>query len=429
MEAASQIVVPPVDTGSGKMRTMPAGGPPSESISATQARRIALASQGFVDPRPAGKVDRRHLRRVFARVGIIQIDSVNVLVRSQELPLFARLGPHRHDLIPEATAAAELFEFWAHEACHLPVALHPLIRWQMDAAMRGHTWGGVARIWREEPQYVTSVLEEVRERGPLTVGMLVDPGPRTEGMWGWSRGKRALEFLFWTGQLTARRGRQFERRYDLPERVLPANVLAAPTPSEPDARRELLAIASRCLGVATERDLADYFRLRLPNSRPRIAELVEEGRLIPAAVRGWKDQAYLHPDARLPRWVRARALLSPFDSLVWERSRTERLFGMRYRLEIYVPAPKRIFGYYVLPFLLGDNLVGRVDLKADRQTGVLRVQGAFAEPGVDTGLVASELAAELASMAGWLGLDGVAVGERGDLAPSLRQALTACAGP
>ncbi len=405
------------------MLTVPAGGPPPESISAAQARRIALASQGFVDPRPTGKVDRRHLRRVFGRVGIIQIDSVNVLVRSQELPLFARLGPHRHDLIPEAAAANELFEFWAHEACHLPVALHPLIRWEMAAAMRGEMWGGVAQIWRDEPRYVESVLGEVRERGPLTVGMLVDPGPRTEGMWGWSRGKRALEFLFWTGQLTARRGRQFERWYDLPERVLPAHILAAPTPSEPDAKRELLAIAARCMGVATERDLADYFRLRLPRSRPLIAELVEEGRLIPIMVKGWKDPAYLHPDARLPRWVRARALLSPFDSLIWERARTERLFGMRYRIEIYVPAPKRIFGYYVLPFLLGDDLVGRVDLKSDRQARVLRVQGAFAEPGVDTGLVASELASELASMAAWLGLDGVAVGERGDLAPALRSDL------
>jgi uncharacterized protein YcaQ len=303
--------------------------------------------------------------------------------------------------------------------------MHPLIRWQFDRAFRGETWGGVARIWSEEPEYVKAVLEEVREIGPLTVGMLVDPGQRSEGMWGWSRGKRALEFLFWTGQITARRGRQFERWYDLPERVIPAHILGAPTPSEHDARRELLAIAGRSLGVATERDLADYFRLRLPKPRAQLAELVEEGRLLPVTVRGWKGQAYLHPDARLPRWVRARALLSPFDSLIWERARTERIFGMRYRVEIYVPPSKRTFGYYVLPFLLGDCLVARVDLKSDRQAGVLRVQAAFAEPDVDTGLVASELAAELISMATWLGLDGVAVGRRGDLAPALRQAVTA----
>jgi len=360
---------------------------------------------------------------VFGRVGIIQIDSVNVLVRSQELPLFARLGAHRRDLIPAATAAGELFEFWAHEACHLPVALHPLIRWQMDAAFRGETWGGVARIWREEPKFVELVLEEVSERGPLTVGMLSEPGPRSEGMWGWSRGKRALEFLFWTGQVTARRGRQFERWYDLPERMLPAAVLAAPTPDEADARRELLALAARCLGVATERDLADYFRFRLPRTRPHIADLVEQGRLVPVKVQGWKEPAYLHPDARLPRWVRTRALLSPFDSLVWDRARTERLFGMRYRIEIYVPSAKRVHGYYVLPFLLGDRLVARVDLKADRQAGVLRVQGAYAEPAVDVARVASELAGELTSMANWLGLGDVAVGDRGDLAPPLRRAL------
>jgi len=402
---------------------MPAGGPRPETLSLSQARRIALVAQGFADHRPAGKVDRRHLRRVFDRVGLIQIDSVNVLVRSQELPLFARLGPHRRDLIPMATATGQLFEYWAHEASHLPVELHPLIRWQMDAAFRGQTWGGVARIWRESPRYVEAVLTEVRARGPLTIGMLSEPGARTEGMWGWSPGKRALEFLFWTGQVTARRGRQFERWYDLPERMLPPSVLAAPTVPESDAWRELLAIAGRCLGVATEGDLADYFRLRLPRARPHIADLVEAGRLVPVQVDGWTAPTYLHPEARLPRWVRARALLSPFDSLIWERSRTERLFGVRYRIEIYVPPAKRVHGYYVLPFLLGDRLVARVDLKAERRTSTLLVQAAWAEPGHDTGLVAAELAAELSSMAGWLGLDAVAVGQRGDLVAPLRQAV------
>ena len=395
------------------------------TLSADQARRIALGAQGFADKAPGGAVDRRHGRRVLDRVGLIQIDSVNVLVRSQELPMFARLGDHRRDLIPSMTAAGDVFEYWAHEASHLPVAVQPLLRWRMDDAREGRgTWGPVSAIAHEEPALVASVLAQVAERGPVTTSMIEGGGERSDGMWGWSPGKRALEYLFWSGQITSRRGANFERWYDLPERMLPPTVLDTPTPTPRDAKKELLVLGARSHGVGTARDLADYFRLNIPESRPLLAELVDEGRLLPAEVRGWKDPAYLHPDARRPNNPKGRALLSPFDSLVWERSRTERIWGFRYRIEIYVPQTKRVHGYYVLPFLLDGHLVARVDLKADRKAGVLLVQGAFAEPDVHddpdrTAEVARQLHAELSSLAAFLGLDGVEVKPNGDLAPAL----------
>ena len=390
------------------------------SVSADQARRIALGAQGFAEPPPKGTIDRRHGRKVLDRVGLIQIDSVNVLVRSQELPLFARLGGHRRDLIPSMTKAGDLFEYWAHEASHVPVDLQPLLRWRMDDAREGRgTWKGVAAIRHEEPELVRSVLDQIRERGPLTTGMIEGGGERGRDMWAWSPGKRALEYLFWSGELTARRGTNFERWYDFPERALPARVVEAPTPAVADAKKELLLLGARSHGIGTARDLADYFRLNVPESRPLLDELVGEGRLLPAEVAGWKDRAYLHPGARRPNNPKGRALLSPFDSLVWERSRTERIWGFRYRIEIYVPKPKRVHGYYVLPFLLDGRLVARVDLKSDRSAGVLLVQGAFAEPGIDPVHVAGELQGELASLAAFLGLDGVEVKPHGDLAPAL----------
>jgi len=393
------------------------------TLSADQARRIALGAQGFAEAAPKGAVDRRHGRRVLDRVGLIQIDSVNVLVRSQELPLFARLGDHRRDLIPAMTKAGDLFEYWAHEASHVPVGLQPLLRWRMDDAREGRgTWKGVAAIRHEEPALVQSVLDQVRERGPLTTGMIEGGGERGDDMWAWSPGKRALEYLFWSGDLTARRGVNFERWYDLPERALPDRVIAAATPTPADAKKELLMIGARSHGVGTARDLADYFRLNIPESRPLLDQLVDEGRLLPAEVSGWKDRAYLHPGARRPNNPKGRALLSPFDSLVWERSRTERIWGFRYRIEIYVPKPKRVHGYYVLPFLLDGQLVARVDLKSDRQAGVLLVQGAFAEAVPDRPRVAEELAAELHDLAAFLRLDGVEVKPNGDLAPLLAAA-------
>ncbi len=356
---------------------------------------------------------------MFDQVKLIQIDSVNVLARSQELPLFARLGPHNRTLLPAMAADAELFEYWAHEASLLPIAHHHLFRWLMHERHWSSSWA--SRVLHDRPGYFEAVLAEVAACGPITATELSDPGAKSGPWWGWSHGKQALELLFRQGRVTARRRSNFEREYDLVERMIPADVLARPVVDEADARRELLTLAADALGVATARDLLDYYRMNVVKARPRIAELVEEGRLVPVRVEGWKDEAYLAPGAAMPRRITARALLSPFDSLVWDRARLERVFGVRHRIEIYTPQPKRIYGYYVLLFLLGESIAARVDLKADRHAGVLRVHGAFLEPGHDPIGVGGELAEELALMAGWLGLDSVGVGEGGDLAPVLRR--------
>jgi uncharacterized protein len=385
----------------------------AERLSLPQARRIALAAQGFADPRPAGRVTRRHLRRVLDRMGLIQIDSVNVLVRSQELPLFARLGAHPRTLIPEATAAGELFEYWVHEASHVPTRHHHLHRWKMA---REHQW----QLSTRRPGYADEVLARITAEGPICAGDLkARVGPKGS-WWDWDDGKIALEQLFWQGRLAAtRRASDFARIYDLAERVIPADVLSRPTPPEHEARKELLVLAARHLGVATLEDLTDYHRQKNAPCKPLLAELVEEGALVPAKVDGWAKPAYLHPEARCPRRIDACALLSPFDPVVWNRDRALRLFGFHYRIEIYVPQPKRVYGYYVLPILWGDALVGRLDLKADRQNGALLVQGAYAEPGIPHGDVAADVAAELRSMADWLGLGAVTVHDRGDLASAL----------
>ena len=426
---------------------------PPDKLSLPAARRIALAAQGFGAPRPAvpGKGD---LRRTVERLGLHQIDSVNVLARAHYLPAFSRLGPYDRTLLDGAAwgprRARRLFEYWAHEASLLPLSLHPLLRWRMAQAA-DKAWGGMRRIAAEKPDLVAKVRATIDERGPMTAGELeAENGPRAPRSgpwWDWRESKLALEYLFWAGEVSTFDRRNFERRYDLTERVLPPEVIATPTPEPADAYRELIRRSARALGVATEPDLRDYFRLKPDQSKPAVAELVEEGALTPVAVEGWRDVAYLAAGARIPRRVGASALLSPFDSLVWFRPRTERLFGFRYRLEIYTPAAQRVHGYYVLPFLFRGQLVGRVDVKADRAAGVLRVPGAFGEPVVlaaplvpaGDGEVAvhgaagrrqvfaaeavAALAGELRSLAAWLGLDAVEVAPNGDLAVPLTAAL------
>ncbi len=378
---------------------------------------MALAAQGFADPRPAGRVDRRHLRRVLDRIGLIQIDSVNVLVRSQELPLFARLGPHPRTLIDEATRHGELFEYWVHEASHVPTQQYHVHRWHMSGE---HKWSRYFTLRDRRPGFIEEVYQRVADEGPLASGDLAQRVGQKGTWWDWDDGKIALEHLFWTGRVTAtRRSNDFARMYDLTERVIPAHILARPALPEREARKEMLVMAAGHHGVATFDDLTDYHRLNNPKTRPLLPELVEEGRLIPVQVQGWAKPAYMHPDAKVPRRIDRAALLSPFDPVVWHRDRTERLFGFRYRIEIYVPQPKRQYGYYVLPFFLNDQLVARVDLKSDRQRGVLMVHGAFGELGVPVDDVVQALAIELLSMARWLGLGSVEVGAKGDLASPL----------
>jgi uncharacterized protein YcaQ len=395
-----------------------------EQLSLAQARRIALAAQGFTDPTPTGAPTRRHLRRVLGRVGLLQIDSVNVLQRAHYLPLYSRLGPYDTNLIDRAAYRRphELFEYWGHEASLLPVELQPLMRWRMATA---HPWGGIARLAQEKPDLIDWVLAEVDRAGPLSASQIeADAAPRKENWgWNWSDTKTALEWLFWRGEVVvAKRNGAFARLYDLPERVLPAEVLAVPTPEPADAHRELVRLASRSLGVAAEAELRDYFRLPVAGFKQALRDLVEDGELLPVAVPGWRQSAYLHREAKLPRWIRASTLLSPFDPVVWERGRTERLFDFVYRIEIYTPAERRIHGYYVLPYLYNDRLVARLDLKADRLAGVLRTPAAWAERGMPAEAVPA-LAAELHRLAGWLGLSEVAAPDRGDLARDLRDAL------
>jgi uncharacterized protein YcaQ len=374
-------------------------------LSAAEARRAALAAQGFAEPR---RSDGRAVRRLFDRVGLVQIDSVNILTRAHYLPGFARLGPYSRESLDRAAhqAPRRLFEYWGHEASLLPVELHPLMRWRMARA-HDDAWGGMRRVARESPELLAQILEQVRDRGPIAARELEQQRPRRkEGWWDWSDAKRAIELLFWSGEVTSARRRNFERLYDLPERVIPRTVLALPTPSPDDAQRELVRIAAHSLGVAAERELRDYFRLPLAEARQRIAELAEAGELVPVEVEGWTVPAFLHAGARIPRRVDARALLGPFDSLLWDRDRVARLFGMRFRLEIYVPAAKRVHGYYVLPFLFGDQLVARVDLKADRQASTLRVHAVHFEPGAPAE-AESALHEELRLLADWLNLDEV----------------------
>lgn len=397
------------------------------TLSKARARRIALAAQGFHRPRPDATPTMRHVTGVVDRIGLLQIDSVNVLCRSHYLPLFARLGPYDRNLVDTAASrpARRLVEYWAHEASLIPPQTYRLLQWRMDE-WRTKAWG---RMRGDSPAYnelLEKVHHAVRDNGPVTASRLNaelhHSLPETAGDewgWNWSQVKTALEALLWAGRIaSAGRTTQFERRYDVTERVLPPDVAATDPPPHREASRELVRIAARAHGIGTVRCFADYFRMPVKDAKSAVGALVESGELIPASVPGWSTDVYLHAGAARPRRVRARALLSPFDSLVFERRRTEDLFDFRYRIEIYTPAAKRKYGYYVLPFLFGDQLVARVDLKADRAGGVLLVRSAHPEPAAP-GDTPAELAEELTSMAGWLGLGGVHVESDGQFASEL----------
>lgn len=396
-------------------------------LTSAQARRLAVAAQGLRRAPNGGPVSTAALLATVRRLGAVQIDSVSAVVRSHYLPAFSRLGSYDRTLLEGlAYRRRALTEYWGHEASLLPVELVPLLRWRMRRARRGQgVYRQLAAFALERPGYVADVLAQVRDSGPLAAGELTAPGARGgPGWWRWGDGKRALEWLFWTGEVTVAERRNFARRYDLPERVWPQTVLDAPDVEEDEAQRRLLLTAAQASGVATAGDLCDFWRLRLAEGRQRIRELVADGRLRQVVVEGWREAAFMVPGTAVPRRVAAAALLSPFDSLVWCRPRVARLWGMTLRLEIYTPAHRRVHGYYVLPFLMGDRLVARVDLRAERATGVLRLHGVFAEPGAEPDQVAVELGSALSRLAGWLTLGAWVVepDARGDLAPALRAA-------
>ncbi|TPJ79998.1 winged helix-turn-helix domain-containing protein [Mesorhizobium sp. B2-6-2] len=391
-----------------------------DKISLAMARRIALGAQGFNDPRPSGVPDRRHLARVLSRTGLLQIDSVSAVVRAHYMPLYSRLGPYPLTLLDNAavTRKRAVFEYWAHEASFLPVETYPLMRWRMQRAEQGdEMYLGLAKWGRERKEMIDEIYREVADRGPIAASD-IEGHKGNGGWWGWSEAKHAFEWLFWAGRITTAYRRGFERYYDLPERVLPQAVLDLPVPSVEDAHRELLRISARAHGIATYGDLRDYFRLAPGDTKDRIEELVDAGELLPVKVEGWDRTAYLHKDARSPRRIEARALLAPFDPVVFERTRTEKLFDFRYRIEIYTPAEKRQYGYYVLPFLLGDRIVARVDLRADRPASILRVHATYAEAGAPPE-TAAQLFDELKQMQAWLGLEAIEVTPAGDLGPAL----------
>jgi uncharacterized protein len=399
------------------------------SMSLAQARRITLAAQGFgADRNPDGTATKPAMRRMIEQLGVLQIDSVNVLARAHTLPLFSRLGRYATsdlDSLAYNGQKRALFEYWGHEASLLPVALQPLFRWRMARAEANRgIYTGLASFGRDNSAFITSIRREIETRGPVSAQELGGVGPKSGGWWGWSESKRAVEWLFWAGHVsTVTRRPTFERVYDLTERVIPAAILAQPTPDEAEAHRQLLTRAASALGVATATCLRDYYRLKPGDASARLAELVEAGTLTPVTVEGWKDPAYLSRGARVPRRMNACALLVPFDPLIWQRGRAEHQFGARIRLELYTPKEKRTHGYYVLPFLLGDRIVARVDLKADRATATLQVLASHAEPLIPHASIAAPLAAELQLMAAWLGLENVAVSRRGDLATTLKRVI------
>ena len=401
-------------------------------LSSADARKLALASLGFGVKKPA-RAGLVHVRATAARLSAIQIDSVNVLARAHYLPTFSRYGPYPMSALDDlAHRKRELFEYWGHAACFLPIELYPLMRWRMNGQIEG--WAGIGR---KRKDFVEAVYREVAERGPMSAGEISIGGKSTGAWWGWSEGKRAIELLMAQGRVAVAGRTNFERVYDLSERVFPKAVLEASPVPDRDAKKELLVRAARAMGVGTAKDIAQYFHVdawwdrssvngRRPPAKTHLLfdELVEDGRLERVRVEAWKQSAFVTPGVRIPRSVDARALVSPFDPILWERTWTSAVFGFEYQIEIYVPAPKRIHGYYVLPFVMGDRFAARVDLKADRKTSTLVVHAAYLEPRLDAGDTAAALADELRSMARWLSLESFAVGRKGNLARGLKRALT-----
>jgi uncharacterized protein YcaQ len=385
-----------------------------------QARRIALAAQGFDRARPTGRIDARHFRRVVGQVGILQLDTVSVLARAHYLPFFSRLGAYPIEAMDRwAYDSGELFEYWGHAASLMPVAHYPMLRHRMS---QHEGWQRVEKLKADRPGYVESIVEQIRAAGPLTIRDLEDAGERFGGWWR-SEARVALAHLHACGGIASTRRPDFTRVYDLPERAIRSEALSAPPLDRRAAQLAMVEQAARSMGLATRADLADYYRIHQHSAQQAAEALIEAGCLEQVSVEGWAEPAYLHAEAKQPRRVKARSLLSPFDSLVWYRQRIERLWDFHYRIEIYVPEPKRKFGYYVLPFLVDEDLAARVDLKADRKAGLLRVRAAWLEAGRDVERVAHALVAELREMAAWLGLEGPRVEKRGDLWAPLSTAL------
>jgi len=390
-------------------------------ISIDAAKRISLGAQGFTTKQATGRIDSRHFRRVMSQVGLVQLDSVNVCVRSHYMPFYARLGPYDQDQLDRwLNRSGENFEYWAHEAAVLPVDRYPLWRWKMQT-MR--PWRRAQELLDTHPGLIDNVLSQVESAGPLTVRDLDAPNHRTEALGGFGPGKVALEVLFARGDVTALRTTNFTRLYDVPRRAIPSDLYENRRVEEVDAYRQLLVDAVRHCGIGTATDIADYFRLHVPTARSVLGALARAGNIEEVSIPEWKGPVYIDPDAVRPRHISGATLLSPFDPVVWNRERAERLFGFHYRIEIYVPEPKRVFGYYVLPFLLDGNLVGRVDLKADRKTRTLLVRGSYVESQYDADEVASALAGELRRFADWLDLSDIAVERNGNLSERLVKAM------
>ncbi len=394
------------------------------ALSLAAARRIALHAQGFGAVKAVRASGWAAQDKAFKRLHLLQIDSVNVLSRSHYLPLFSRLGNYDRALLDQRTLEKTnraAFECWAHEASLVRMELHPLMRWRMN---RAHKGDGIYKSMRDfahsEKAYLKNLLKFVGTHGPTAQSDLPDKSKGQGGWWGWSKGKLALETLFAQGLLTTSKREKFERFYDLPERVIPADILALPTPTERDAMLQLMDLSGQALGVATAFDLRDYFRLPIADAKQALDDAVDAKILQPVAVEGWKPQAYLHRAAKIPRKLSATALVTPFDPICWERDRTERLFNFHYRIEIYTPEHKRKFGYYVLPFLMGETFAGRVCLKADREAGTLRANAVHHEEFVDVDQVAAGMGDEIKRMAAWLGLPNVEVMKSGNLAKALQ---------